>query len=180
MAAKVQKKIFFPKTRLAELAARAGGMAREDALAGAMKSIEAMRGESDGAIRDAIAAMEKIVYACSTVGALDDAQMLAVLRHADQIVTLAGTFCYPALDSAARSLCDIADGLRRGGRYDVKPIAVHVQTMHLMAPGAMALSPEHAEMMLGELAKIAAHFNFGSLGAIATGDGEETVQAAAN
>ena len=178
MAGKAKKKIFFPKTRLSELAARAGGMLRDDALDGAMASLESMRAQSDGEIRKSIAAMEGIVFARETGDTLDDAQMHAILCHADQVVTLAGTFCYTALDSAARSLCDITDGLMRAGMHNRKPVAVHVQTLHLLAPGGMMLSPEHAEKMLGELAKVAAHFNFGSLGAAVQSDDDAVVAAA--
>jgi hypothetical protein len=49
--------------------------------------------------------------------------------------------------------------------HDRQPIAVHVQTMHLLAPGNMKLAAEHAERMLGELAKVNAHFNVESLAA---------------
>ncbi|HEY0301937.1 MAG TPA: hypothetical protein VGC36_11410 [Rhizomicrobium sp.] len=177
MAAK--KKVYFPKTRLTELVARAGGMTRDDAVDGAMKTLESMRAESDGEIRHAIAAMEDIAFARNASGLLDNAQMLAIQRHADQVVTLAGTFGYASLDAAARSLCDIADGFLRTGLRDVKPIAVHIQAMHLMAPGALALSPEHSETMLGELAKVTGHFNFGSLGATQIDDGAEIIAATA-
>ncbi len=67
--------------------------------------------------------------------------MTAILKHADQVVTLSGMFGYSALDTAARSLCDVADGMLRAGVWDRAPIAVHVQTMHLLVPGGMSLSP---------------------------------------
>jgi hypothetical protein len=175
--AKAKKKIFFPKTRLAELVARAGGVLRDDALDGALKTLETMREQADGQIRAAIAAMEDIVFAPSTGNALDDEQLLAILRHADQVVTLSGTFCYAALDAAAKSLCDISDGLLRAGMHDRQPVAVHVQTLHLLAPGNMTLAPEHAEKMLSELAKVNAHFNFDSLAALPVNDGVELAAA---
>lgn len=174
MAAK--KKIFFPKTRLSELAARPGGMLRDDAIDGAMASLEAMRAGSDAEIRKSIGAMENILLTHGAGETLDEAQLIAIQRHADQIVTLAGTFCYPALDAAARSLCDIADGFQRAGMHHREPIAVHVQAMHLMAPGTM-LTPEHCEKVLAELGKVTEHFNFGSLGV--TGDEDENFAAAA-
>ncbi len=57
MTGKAKKKIFFPKTRLSELAARAGGIFRDDALDGAMKSMESMREQADKEIRKSISAM---------------------------------------------------------------------------------------------------------------------------
>ena len=122
--------------------------------------------------------MEAVVFSPTAGEALDEAQMSDVLRHADQIVTLAGTFCYPALDAAAKSLCDIADGLLRAGLHDRSPVAVHVQTLHLLAPGAMTLSPEHAGTILAELAKVTAHFNLGSLAATPVPDAEELLAGA--
>jgi len=173
MAGKAKKKIHFPKTRLAELAARSGGILRDDALDGASKSLEGMRDQADTQIRAAIKAMEDIVFSRAAGEALDDSQMIAILRHADQIVTLAGTFCYATLDTAAKSLCDVTDGLIRAGVHSRQPVAVHVQTMHLLAPGTMRLSAEHAEKMLSELAKVSAHFNFESLGANQVNDNIE-------
>ena len=158
---KAKKKVFFPKIRLAELAARPGGMLRDEAVDAAAGSIESMRAEAEDKIRDAIAALETIAFARGA--SLDTADMTAILQYADQVVTLTGMFGHGALDKAARSLCDLTDGLLRAGQYDRAPIAVHVQTMHLLAPGTRVLTPEHAEQMLGELAKVAAHFNFGSL-----------------
>jgi hypothetical protein len=163
--AKTKKKIFFPKIRLAELVARGGGISRDQAVEGAKSQLEEMRGKADIEIQRSIAAMEVIVGAQKTAP-LDSEKMTAILRHADQIVTLAGTFGYEELDVAAKSLCDITDGLLRGGQYDHKPIAVHVHTLRLLGPGAPAsLSPEHAQILLGELAKVSAYFNFGSLAA---------------
>ena len=177
MATKAKKKIHFAKTRLSELAARSGGLTRDDAVEGALKSLESMRDASDAEIRKSIAAMADIVFALGI--AFDEDRLLAVQCLADQIVTLAGTFGYAALDSAARSLCDIADGLLRTGRHDRQPIAVHVQTLRLMAPGVMALSEEHCERLLGELARVAEHFAFGSLDIPPVHDDVELIAAAA-
>ena len=170
------KKVFFPKIRLAELAARPGGMLRDEAIDAAVGSIESMRAEAEGKIREAIAALEAIAFTPGRT--LDAATMASVLERADQVVTLAGMFGHGALDKAARSLCDLTDGLLRAGLYDRAPIAVHVQTMHLLAPEHTSLTPEHAEQMLAELAKVTSHFNFGSL-AEATGQ-DDFVAAAAS
>ena len=89
--------------------------------------------------------------------------MSTILRYADQIVTLAGTFGYQSLDLATRSLCDVTDGLLGAGIDDVAPIAVHVQAMRLMAPGAPALSPPETANVLGELARILTHFELSTI-----------------
>src|SRR5512135_1587383 len=102
------KRFYMPKTRLAELAARAGGPPRDIAIENVMKSLESMRGESDTEIGKSITAMEKAVFDPANKGKLSNDQLVLVLRGADQIVTLAGTFGYVSLDAAARSLCDVA------------------------------------------------------------------------
>jgi hypothetical protein len=175
MAAK--KKVFIPKTRLAELVARAGGIHRDIAIESATESIQGMREQADAEIRRAIGAIEAIVFARNANDTLTDEEMLGVLRNGDTIVTLSGTFNYPALDAAARSLCDVADGLLRASMNSRQPIAVHVQTMHLMAPGSMTLSSEHADKMLGELAKVRAFFNFRSLSATPVDENDDLIAA---
>jgi hypothetical protein len=175
MAAKTKKKIFVPKTRLAELVARAGGIHRDIAIENASQSIHGMREQADAAIHTAIAALEAIVLSPNASDKLSDDQMRAVLRHGDTIITLSGTFNYSALDTAARSMCDVSDGLLRTGMNSRQPIAVHVQTMHLLAPGSTRLAAEHAEKLLGELAKVRAFFNFRSLGATPIDENDDLI-----
>ena len=90
-------KTFFPQTRLSELAARPGGISRSDAIEGALKSIETMRGEGNATILKSMEEIEVVAYAAKG-GQLSEDDMCKILRHADQIVTLAGTFGYVTLD----------------------------------------------------------------------------------
>lgn len=156
------RKTFFPKTRLSELAARPGGIPRDLAIEGAVEAIQELRGESDKMIGLLIGAIEELVYAAKNKQ-MSEEDMFQVLRHADQIVTLAGTFGYQFLDVAVRSLCDVTDGLIRAKLRDVAPIAVHIQSMRLLGPGVNALTPDQAGKVLAELAKILTHYKFGSL-----------------
>jgi hypothetical protein len=48
---------------------------------------------------------------------------------------------------------------------DAAPIAVHIQSMQLLAPGSTTLSPAQIEVVLGELAKVRSHYNFASFAA---------------
>jgi hypothetical protein len=156
------KKIHFPKTRFSELAARKGGVVREIAVEEALNSIEASRGESDAVIETSIAAIEAIAYPAD--GKLSAPQMREILRLADQIVTLAGLFRYHDLDTAARSLCDLTDGLLNAGLSDAAPVIVHAQALRLMAPGsALLATPQEAKRILDGLKRILDHFNFASL-----------------
>jgi hypothetical protein len=144
----------FPKSRLSELAGRFGGLSREDAVAAATRELEILRPEAIKTIEAAIAELEKIVSAAAQRRDGSAAMMKTLLPLADQIVTLAGTYGYTALDKAARSLCDLLDGLLRQEKTDLASIRVHVQTIRMMAPGATTLSPEHIEILLFELAKL--------------------------
>jgi hypothetical protein len=156
-------KTYFPTTRLSQLGARPGGLSRDEAVAAAMVSLEAERTGADREIQRSVTAMEHIVQGVRAA-AVSKTEILDVLRHADQLVTVAGMFGYSDLDAAARSLCDIADGLLRHEIYERAPLAVHVQTLRLLAPGGPPLQPGHGAILLEELAKVAQHFNFGSLG----------------
>ena len=155
-------KTFFPQTRLSQVATSPGGIARDEAIAGALKSVESMRQQGDAEILRVMALIDQIVAGAGRVG-LGAASLRAILLHADQIVTLAGTFGYDALDKVMRSMCDVADGLLHAGLSDVAPVAVHAQSMRLMAPGASSLSDVETARVLAGLAKILKHYNFVSL-----------------
>jgi len=153
----------FPKTRLSELVGRLGGINRSDAVEQAKKQLETMRAKSDEVILASMTALEKVVYKPHSASAYSRAQMNEILALGDQIVTLAGTFSYEALDRATRSMCDVADGLARNKRDDVASIHVHMRAMRMLAPGATALPQEHVDMMLAELSKILTHHGFTGL-----------------
>ena len=61
-------------------------------------------------------------------------------------------------NAVAHSLCDLIDGLKRISPRAQEPIIVHVQAPRLMAPGDSQLSSEQIEQMLGQLARVLAHF----------------------
>ena len=166
------KMVHFPTTRFAELAARGGGITRQAAVDNALKSIESSRAESDAIITKAITAIEGIVYAPGVDSSLTDDDMRAILRQADQIVTLAGMFCYERLDLATRSLCDLVDGLLNAGLSYTAPVEVHVKAIRLMAPGSAPLGEDEADKIFAGLEKVLSHFQFGSLSAVAVGLGD--------
>jgi hypothetical protein len=156
----MKRLIHFPKTALSELVKDFGGFNRDDAIRGAQTELESMRAEADKVIEASVAALEQIAAAPEAPDGFSPGQMYAILVRCDQIVTLAGTFGYPALDTATRCLCDLTDGLRQEGDNDVASVKVHVRTMRLLAPGSPPLSPIHQEMVLSELAKILTHRGF--------------------
>jgi hypothetical protein len=153
----------FPKTRLSELVKRFGGISRDDAVEAALQGMETMRQESDDHIAASISALEQLISAPADKAAYSPEQMREILHLCDQVVTLAGTFQYPALDAAARSLCDVTDGLLRAGRCDRASIMVHVRAIRMLAPGSAPLPPEQVGQVLSELAKVVAHHGFAKL-----------------
>jgi hypothetical protein len=150
---------FFPETRLAKLAARPGGLMRDIAIENAKQTLEGMRGEGEEAIKREMDEIDAIMMGVRH-NRMNADQLKSVLHHADLAVTLSATFGYEAFARCMRSLCDVADGLIRAGLVDAAPISVHVHSMRLLAPGASALSPQQAEIILGELSKILTHYDF--------------------
>jgi hypothetical protein len=164
------KMIHFPTTRLSEMVKRAGGISREDAVEGAVQQMESLRGESDDVIEATIATLEAIGHAALKKGQCSREQMLEILQHGDQLVTLAGTFGYGPLGNASRSLCDMTDGMMRAGSRDIAPILVHVQAIRMMAPRSATLPPEAVEKVLAELTRVLTHFNFTPISDAVSGD----------
>lgn len=158
------KTIHFPTTRLAELAARSGGIERQQALENAQKSVEELRELAEGAIDGGIRAMEAVVYAARH-NRLLSSELKQILIRADQLVSLTATFGLLALEGAAKSLCDVAHGMIGGQLQDAAPILVHVQALRLFAPGNGTPTAEQSQRILSELARVRAHFQFAALSA---------------
>ena len=157
------KKFHFPKTNLSKLVARPGGISHAAAIENAHQNIEMMREQGDEAIIRLIEEIDTIITASQPGDTLAEADMSAILTRADQIVTLAESFCHELLNTIAKSLCDMVDGLLRTGKRDLAPVLVHVQAMDTMAPGKETLSDTQLETILGELTKVRKHFNITSI-----------------
>jgi hypothetical protein len=168
----------FPKLRITELVGRFGGVSRDEAIAQAKQELAAMRGEGNDVIEASIKALEVIVFAPAERNRYSADQLKQILVLCDQIVTLAGTFEYIALDQTTRSLCDVADGLMRTKKADIASIHVHMRAMQMVNPKAPPLGEEQIKMMLAELRKILAHHGFDQLSASADKISFEDVPAA--
>jgi hypothetical protein len=156
---RVAKKIHFPVTRLAELAARPGGVTRTTALEEATKSVQNMLDIGLETTNHAMASIEAIAYSAKN-GRLATEDIQNILRQADHIVTMAATFGFAGLEEASKSLCDVADGLMSRGLPDAAPVIVHVQSMRLMMPGGAELSEDEVAHILAELTKVRLHYEF--------------------
>lgn len=150
----------FPRLPLSNVVGGFGGVTRDEAIRGACERMETMRGDAVQTIEDSLSAIEAVCIAPAAGSAYSARQLSQMLLRCDQIVTLAGTFGYRALDDATRYLCDLVDGLLQSGICDVASVAVHVRTMRLLAPGAPALTARHQDQILSELSRILAHHGF--------------------
>ena len=154
---KKKARIFVPPSNLKEQLSRPGGKSRDDAVKAAIAGVEALREQSMGAIDTAIQAVEAAAQE-GTGGTLTEANLNDVLRSADEIVELAGTFHLENLDAAARSLCDLVGLLFKTSPYPAAPVAVHARALRLFAPGRPSLSSIEIEMVFAELGRFRAFF----------------------
>jgi hypothetical protein len=160
MSAKAPKKkarVFLPHSNLKEQLSRAGGKSRDEAVKAAMAGVETLREKSMDAIDTAIKAVEAVAQEGNN-GKLSETNLKDVLRNADEIVELAGTFDLPNLDAAGRSLCDLVGLLLKTSPFPAEPIAVHARALRLFAPGRPSLSAIEIEMVLAELERFRAFF----------------------
>ena len=154
---KKKARVFLPPSNLKDQLSRAGGKSRDEAVNAAIAGVEMLREKSMGAIELAIEAVEAVAEQ-GTNGALSESNLKDVLRNADEIVELAGTFRLQNLDAAGRSLCDLVGLLLKSSPYPAEPIAVHARALRLFAPGRPSLSAAQIEVVMGELARFRAFF----------------------
>jgi hypothetical protein len=150
------KKIYFPKLRLTEKVMASGGVTRDDAVAGAIANLQTISAEGDFVMNGSIQKIEKLVKGSG--GKIDPAMLNEMLVHADQVITLSGTFGYDYLDRAARSMCDTIELLLTQNSSDLAPIAVHADALRLFAPKKGGPTGDAAEGVLAELARVLAHY----------------------
>jgi len=156
-SSKKKARIFLPPSTLKEQLSRPGGKSRDEAVKAAIAGVETLREKSMDAIDSAIQAVEAVAQEGSN-GMLTESKLKDVLRAADEIVELAGTFELQNLDAAGRSLCDLIGLLLKTSPYPSEPIVVHARALRLFAPGRPSLSAAQNEVILGELARFRAFF----------------------
>ena len=166
----------FPKNKFTELVNRFGGLNRDEAVANATKELETIRPEADKRIEEGVIELEKITAAAVAKTIDIPSAMKAMLPVADQIVTLAGTYGYKALDYSAKSLCDLIDGLIAKNKPDFPSVRVHIQTIRMFSPSSPKLPEMHINVLLAELYKV---LDFHQIKRPVADIGSETATAAA-
>ena len=149
-------KVIPVKNRLGQLLRKPGGIARDEAIASASQNVESLRGRFVKAIPTEVAALEAMLTAAGQERITKD-ELDAMLRRADQLLTLSGTFGFALLDEVVKRFCDLAIGMIEKEIDKPAPLAVHLRTMRLVCPGGRVLSEAEAEHMLKGLENVHAH-----------------------
>lgn len=159
----------FPKLRIAEMVDQFGGVTRDEAVKAATKLIENLRPQADQAIASAVVQLETGVTVAERENG-SDASIRGLLPLCDQIVTLAGSYGYGALDKASRSLGDLLIGLIHAGKSDIASIKVHVRTIRLLALNSVAVGEEQIANMLSELSRLLDYHGISRMGSRTASD----------
>lgn len=122
-------KITYTKNRLGEALENAPPMMA----AVAVKQAEALLGEME---QECLARLDTLLGAFPEGLSGDEesqrAKMRDVYETARRMIGVATVARIPEMDVAARSLCDVADGLLVRRKHEWEPLRVHIDTMHLL------------------------------------------------
>jgi hypothetical protein len=121
----------FPKYKLTEQLREPGGLAVSEAVQAAVANLEELRPECSQELQNAVAA----AYACFRAfpATFDPAGLQQLYAIAARAVGIGAVCGAPAADAAFVSLCNLLDNLSVIRRWDLEAIAVHVQTLQLLA-----------------------------------------------
>ena len=121
----------FPKYKLTSQLREAGGLAVSDAVAAAAANLEKLGPACAAELQAAAAA----ALACfqSFPASFDAASLQQLYRISARAVGIGAVCGAPAADAAFVSLCNLLDHLGVIQRWDLEAIAVHVQTLQLLA-----------------------------------------------
>ncbi len=130
-------KITYAKNRLGEALTSASPVLAQTAVAQAEKMLAAIESQC-------LAQLDVLLAEFPPDPAEDPEtcarQIRAVYDTARRMIGVGTAASYPALDVAAKSLCEVADGLLARNLTDWAPVRVHVDTMRLLRqpniPGA--------------------------------------------
>ena len=122
-------KITYVKNRLREALDDAPPMMAATAVKQAEKLLTEMEQECLARLDELLAAFPAGLYGDADATSI---QIRAVYENARRMIGVGTVAKIPEIDVAARSLCDVADGLLTRGKYDWEPLRVHIATMQLL------------------------------------------------
>jgi hypothetical protein len=146
-----------PKYNLAKQLRTPGGVPVVEALEAAATNLAQLRG--DGIAE--LAAVVRRAQDCFEAFPLDvDADRIASLYAIAAGGIGIGAVCgAPAADAALISLCDLLDNMRVTKRFDPEAVAVHLQSLHLLAgPQGQDLGEAASAAILGGLRKVTTRY----------------------
>lgn len=146
----------FPKVKLTQQLREAGGLAVADAIDAAKGNLAELEpdcvSELQAATAAALAAFQRFP---ATFDASALQELYAISARAVGIGAVCGA---PAADTALISLCNLLDHLTVIQRWDLEAIAVHVQTLQLLAANVGKLTPPAVDQILAGLEKVARRY----------------------
>lgn len=146
-----------PKYRLTKQLKAPGGLPVVEALEAAAANLAQLRGEGVAEL----AALVARAQACfdgfpATADADQIAALYAIAGEGIGIGAICGT---PAADATLISLCELLDNMRVSGRFDRDAVAVHLQSLHLLAgPHGQNLDDAASAAILDGLKKVATRY----------------------
>jgi hypothetical protein len=149
--------MFFPPNRLAELVRRPGGKPREAAIADAKRNIEEQKEFLTDGIRGAVLSIGAVVLGIEGT-TISPKHADIILGNADRIVGLASVLGLAALETAAKSLCDLIICLAGTGEITKAPVIVHIQALHRLSDKPKEVGPEDEVVLLVQLARLVSHY----------------------
>ena len=146
----------FPKFKLTQQLREAGGLAVAEAVAAAQGNLAELEPDCVSELQRATAAA---FAAFQSFPATFDATALQELYAISARAVGIGAVCgAPAADTAFISLCNLLDHLTVIRRWDLDAVAVHVQTLQLLAANVGALTPPAVDQILAGLEKVARRY----------------------
>ena len=146
----------FPKYKLTQQLKEPGGLAVTEAVEAAQGNLVELKpdcmDELQKATAAALASFQRFPPAFDAA-ALQD--LYAISARAVGIGAVCGA---PAADTTFISLCNLLDHLSVIQRWDLEAIAVHVQTLQLLAARVGAMTPPAVDQILAGLEKVARRY----------------------
>ena len=143
----------FPKYKLTQQLREPGGLAVADAVDAAKANLDELRPECESELQKAVAA----ALACFQAfpAAFDAAALQRLYAISARAVGIGAICSAPAADATFVSLCNLLDHLGVIQRWDLEAIAVHVQTLQLLAARVReGLDAPAIEQVLAGLEKV--------------------------
>jgi hypothetical protein len=121
---------FFPPNRLADKLQKASPRTTQECLQKAGENLQQITGACANHAHEALSVLEAGLAAWP--GEPDNAYLESLYQMSMRIVGVASVAGLPDLDRAAKSLCDVVDGLIAKSLWERDPIEVHVAAMRLL------------------------------------------------